>query len=112
MAPVPSKVRIIAGPRNTSFDGHISDLVQQEGYGAERIYFGITSRPRADEVRRRMRRAGQHLGVAVKAFWKPCPGCDLGGPGCRYHVYYSAYDPDVARAYMAQQAADARRKRK
>ena len=44
---MPSKVRIIAGPRNTSFDSYIRDLVSQEGYGAERTYFGITDQDRA-----------------------------------------------------------------
>lgn len=108
---MPTQVRIIAGPRNTSFDRYISELVEQEGYGAERQYFGITTPERADEVRRRMRRAGQHLGVSVKAFWKECTGCSNGGTGCRFHVYYTAYDPDAARKYKAGQATSSKPRR-
>lgn len=102
---MPSQVRIIAGPRNTSFDSFIRDLVQQDGYAAERTYFGITDQDRAETVRRRMKRAGTHLGVSVKAFWKPCTGCEHGGKECRFHVYYSAYDPAAAREYKQQQSA-------
>jgi len=102
-------VRIIAGPRNKSFDQFIRDLIDQDGYGAEREYFGIENPDRAETVRRRMKRAGTHLGVSVKAFWKECPGCNNGGPSCRYHVFFTAYDPDVARQYKQKQVASARR---
>ena len=108
---MPTQVRIIAGPRNTSFDGHIRDLVDQEGYGAERLYFGITDQDRADKIRKAMKQAGRHLGHSVKAFWEPCSGCQLGGRECRFHVRYSAYDPAVAKRYKAQQSAKARRNR-
>lgn len=98
-----TKVRIIAGPRNTSFDDHIRKLVEEEGFGRERQYFGIEDPERAEVVRRRMRTAGQHLGVSIKAFWKECTGCANGGPSCRFHVYYTAYDPAVARDYKSKQ---------
>lgn len=101
---MPSKVRIIAGPRNTSFDSYIRDLVEQDGFGVERTYFGITKPERAEEVRRRMKRAGSHLGVSVKAFWSECKGCKNGGADCRYHVSFTAYDPDDARRYKQQQS--------
>src|SRR5947208_3195392 len=97
-------VRIIAGPRNTSFDRYIAELLREEGYGRERTYFGITNQDRAETIRRRMKTAGKHLDVSVKAFWKECPGCENGGPDCRFHVYYSAYDKDSARKYRAEMA--------
>lgn len=106
---MPHQVRIIAGPRNTSFDGHITELIQQEGYGAERIYFGVTNQDRAEKIRRGMRQAGRHLGHSVKAFWEPCSGCKNGGRDCRFHIRYSAYDPEEAKRYKAQQATKARR---
>jgi hypothetical protein len=110
---VPSQVRIISGPRNTSFDHYIADLVQQEGYGAERDYFGCPTQERADDVRRRLRQAGRHLGTSVKAFWTPCPGnCGNGGPDCRFHVKFTAYDPAVARRYKAGQAQQQSRSRR
>lgn len=102
---MPSQVRIISGPRNTSFDHFIADLVEQDGYGSERNYFGITSQERADEVRRRLRQAGRHLGVSVKAFWYGCTGCQNGGHDCRFHVSFTAYDPGEARRYKAGKAA-------
>jgi hypothetical protein len=108
---MPSKVRIIAGPRNTSFDSYIRDLIAQDGYGKERTYFGITDQDRADKVRRAMRQAGKHLNLSVKAFWQPCSGCRNGGRDCRFHVLYSAYDPGEAKRYKEQQAAITRRKR-
>lgn len=101
---MPSQVRIIAGPRNTSFDSYIRDLVEQDGFGVERTYFGITEPDRAETVRRRMKRAGTHLGVSVKAFWKPCKGCSNGGKECRFHVLFTAYDPEQARQYKQKQA--------
>lgn len=107
---MPTAARIIAGPRNTSFDRYVSELVQEEGYGAERQYFGITGAERADEVRRKMRRAGMHLGISVKAFWKECTGCPNGGADCRYHVYYTAYDPTEARRYKESQTRSSRPK--
>lgn len=97
-------VRIIAGPRNTAFDRFVADLVSEEGYGRERTYFGITTPDRAETVRRRMKSAGQHLGVAVKAYWSECSGCANGGAGCRFHVLYTAYDMNDARAYRARMA--------
>ena len=105
---MPSKVRIIAGPRNRDYDDYISDLVEQEGYGRERQYFGCVTQEEADKVRKGLRQAGRHLGVSVKAFWVECQGCELGGPSCAYHVKFSAYHPDAARDYKARQLKAAR----
>jgi hypothetical protein len=101
---VPNKVRIIAGPRNTDFDGYIEKLVSERGYGVEREYFGIPTEERASEVRRRFRQAGRHLGVAVKAYWTTCTGCEQGGKSCAAHVHFSAYPPEAARRYMEGKA--------
>lgn len=85
--------------KDDSWDHHIASLIEQAGFGREREYFGIETPERAREVRQKMVTAGNHLGVSVKAFWKDCAGCQNGGPVCRFHVYFTAYDRDVARAY-------------
>lgn len=100
---MPSQVRIISGPRDQSWDRYIARLIQERGYGHEREYVGIADERRADEVRRKLRTAGKHHGVSVKAFWKACGGCDA-GEDCAYHVSYTAYDPASARAYKDRQA--------
>lgn len=97
---MPTQVRIIAGPRDKSFDHFIQELLDEDGFGVEREYFGIEDQSRADLVRRKLRTAGRHLDVSVKAFWAECQGCPNGGPTCRYHVKFTAYDPDEARKYM------------
>lgn len=104
---MPDRVRFIAGPRNTDWDDYVRRLVQERGYGHERQYVGITTRERADEIRRRLRTAGRHLGVAVKAFWQECEGCEHGGEGCAFHVLYTAFHPDDARRYKARQTGRA-----
>jgi hypothetical protein len=100
-----TQARIIAGARDRNFDHYIADLVEGEGFGTQREYYGIENADRAEVVRRKLRTAGAHLGVSVKAFWGECGGCANGGPSCRYHVYFTAYDPDAARAYKQKQAA-------
>jgi hypothetical protein len=100
---MPSKVRIISR-RDDSFNHHIASLVEEDGFGAERTYFGIQTPERAEEVRRKMKTAGRHLEVSVKAYWRECEGCPDGGPECRYHVQFSAYDPAEAKAFMARKA--------
>ena len=101
---MPSQVRIISGPRDQSWDRYVARLIQERGFGHERHYVGITDEKRADEVRRKLRTAGRHHGVSIKAFWLPCKGCEHGGPDCAYHVSYTAYDLASARAYKGQQA--------
>lgn len=95
--------------RDTTFDEFLRGLLAERGFGAEREYYGITSEERAREVRQKFRTAGRHLQVSVKAFWSDCSGCDNGGPDCRYHVHFSAYDPEKARAYMARKSKAAGR---
>jgi hypothetical protein len=100
-----TQARIIAGSRDRNFDRYIQDLVDADGYGVQREYYGIENADRAEVVRRKLRTAGTHLGHSVKAFWGECAGCDNGGPSCRYHVYFTAYDTEAARAYKQKQAA-------
>jgi len=104
MAPATSSLRYISR-RAESFDRYIREQVDQSGFGVEHEYFGITSPDRAEEVRRGLRRAGKHLGVAVKAFTKDCAGCRLGGRDCRHHIMYTSYDLAAAREYMRSKAA-------
>jgi len=94
--------RIIAGPRNTNFDRYIADLVRDRGYGFERVWHGVDDQHRADQLRRRLKQAGRHLGISVKAYWLEISGCPLSGGKCPYHVYYTAYDKPAARAYKRQ----------
>jgi hypothetical protein len=100
---MPSKVRIIS-KRDDSFDHFIESLVNEDGFGAERTYFGITTQERANEVRNKLKTAGRHHEVSVKAYWNECGGCPEGGPECRFHVLFTAYEPDKAKAYMATKA--------
>lgn len=101
---MPQQVRIIAGPRDHSWDSFIADLVTSRGYGHEREYVGVVSEQRAEEIRRKLRTAGKHHGVSVRVFWKPCKGCKSGGADCAYHVCYTAFDPAAARAWKARQS--------
>jgi hypothetical protein len=106
---MPDRVRIISRPVR-HFDRYIDALVEEEGFGREREYVGITTQERADEVRRGLRTAGRHRGVSVKAYWTPCGGCAAGGAACAWHVHFSAYDPEDARAYKERQARLAARR--
>ena len=90
------------GPADLTWDPFINKLISERGYGYERIYFGVTTPERAEQVRRGLRGAGRHLDVAVKAFWEKCPGCEPGGADCRYHVRYTAYSKEAARAFKEQ----------
>src|SRR5262245_12882005 len=85
------------------FERYIRDLIDRRGLRAEgSYYYGITSVSRARQVRQAFRDAGRSLEVAVKAYWTECPGCAHGGPACRYHVHYTAYD--LAEAMAVRQA--------
>jgi hypothetical protein len=92
------------------FEQYIRDLIDRRGLRVEGSYYhGITSVSRARQVRQAFRDAGRSLEVAVKAYWTECPGCAQGGPACRYHVHYTAYDLAEARAVRQarREAADA-----
>lgn len=106
---MPDQVRIIS-KTDRRFDRYIDDLVADRGYGRERIYAGVEDQEKADEVRRKLRAAGRHRGVSVKAYWRPCEkrGRCPAGASCRFHVHYSAYKPDDARAYKERLARQAR----
>lgn len=102
---MPSKVRIISPKNSAQWDDLIRDAARS--LGNENTYFGIVNNERADKVRRGLRTAGRHIGVAVKAYWKECPEagrCSLGGNDCQFHVYYTVFDMDTARSYKARAA--------
>lgn len=105
---MPSPVRIISGPRDESWDRYIRRLVDERGFGHEREYYGIETEDRARTVRSKLRTAGRHQGVSVRAFWRQCGGCDNGGPSCAYHVHYACFTAAAARAYKARQARQPR----
>ena len=102
---MPSKVRIISERNSAKWDDIIQSLIDAGAWGNEQTYFGIEDPERADKIRRAFKTAGRHKGVSVKSFWKECAGCKDGGAECRYHVYYTIYDMDVARQYKSKQAA-------
>lgn len=110
---MPSQVRIIS-PRNSSrWDDLVRDVLRGGQLGQEQDYFGCVSQERADQVRRALRTASKHQGAGSKVFWYKCPDparCH-GGAGCRYHVSWTIYDLDAARAYRASQSQDPRRRR-
>ncbi len=95
------RTRYITRHRTTDFDSYVQHLVEEEGFGVERHYFGCETEERAREVRRGLRRGATHLGVSLRAYWGPCPGCKNGGPECRYHVYITAFAPEDAKRHMA-----------
>lgn len=104
---MPSQVRIIRERNSSQWDDLVRDAITRGAYGTEHDYFGITTQDRADKIRRAIRTAGGHLGVGRKVYWKECPTpgkCANGGPDCAFHVYYTIYDLDEARAFKVQQA--------
>ena len=102
---MPSKVRIIQQRNSRQWDELVDDVLARRALGTEHEYFGITDPERADKIRRALRTAAKRQQVGAKVYWKECQGCANGGADCRYHVYYTLYDMDVARRYKADQAA-------
>ena len=103
---MPQQVRMpryVSQRNSSSWDDIIRGLVDGAKHGQEQTYFGITNENRAQEVYRKLRTAAQHQGVGRKVFWYGCKGCNEGGRECRYHVSFTIYDIDEARAYRAQQ---------
>jgi len=103
---MPDQVRIVQ-KKDARFDDYVSKLIAERGYGRERVYAGLVDEEAADEIRRKLRAAGRHLGVAVKAFYEPCPdrsGRCAAGHECRFHVRYSAFQMADARSYKAKLA--------
>lgn len=108
---MPSQVRIIRERNSAQWDDLVRDVLQRVAWGVEDDYFGIETQARADKVRRAIRTAGGHQGCGRKVYWKECPTpgqCANGGPGCRFHVYYTLFPMDAARTYKAEQAARTR----
>lgn len=105
---MPDKVRIVQR-KDRRFDAYIEELITSRGYGHERAYAGVESQELAAEVRRKLRTAGRHLGVAVRAFWEPCskPGRCPAGASCRFHVRYAAFQLEDARTYKAKASGNA-----
>jgi len=101
---MPDKVRIVQR-KDDRFDDYLRDLVASRGYGHERIYAGVRAQEAADEIRRKLRAAGKHVGVSVRVFFEPCPtpGHCKAGSDCAFHVRYTAFKIDDARRYKARQ---------
>lgn len=101
-----TRVRIISGPADRSYDHFINDIIASGNWEVDHEYFGIRDEERAKQIRSKIKTAGRHMKppVAVKSFYSKCEGCDNGGEDCQYHVTYAIYDMDKARAYKAKQA--------
>lgn len=102
---MPSKVRIISPKNSSQWD----DLVRGAPLRKEHVYGGIVTNDRADKVRRSIRTAARHLGLASKVFWSECPDpakCQF-GTDCAFHVSYTTFDMEEARSYKARAAQQA-----
>jgi hypothetical protein len=102
---MPSQVRIIQQRNSAEWGNLIQDVIKRDAYGQEHFYFGVTDPERADKIRRALRTAGKRLQVGTRVYWSECTGCTEGGADCRFHVNYTVFDMEQARAYMAQQSA-------
>ena len=104
---MPSQVRMpryVSKQNSASWDDIIKAVISAGKLGDENTYYGIVSEERASEVYRKLRTAATHQGDGRKVFYYPCTGCDNGGPECRYHVSFTLFDMETARAYKANQA--------
>jgi hypothetical protein len=101
---MPTQVRIISQRNSASWDDLIRHLADNGAWEQQQTYFGCTTQDRAEKVRRALRTAARRLGHAIKAYWYECSGCANGGPDCRYHVSFTLYDIEAARAYKAASA--------
>ena len=94
--------------------GHLRDLIEDRGYGAEAVLHGIVSEHRAEVWRLAFKRAGRRLGVAVWGVWhycgtgRDCEGghlyCQRAGLGHGWHLHVKAFEMAAARAFMEQKA--------
>lgn len=105
---MPSQVRIIRERNSRQWDELVEDVLGRGAHGLEHEYFGITDPERADKVRRALRTAAKRKQVGAKVFWKECGGCANGGAECKFHVFYTLYDMETARAYKASQSQQQR----
>jgi hypothetical protein len=104
---MPQQVRMpryISQRNSAQWDDIIRSIVNAGKLGEENTYFGITTEERAHEVHRKLKTAAAHQGIARKVFWYPCNGCTDGGKDCRYHVSFTLFDMEAARAYKARQS--------
>ena len=107
---MPSQVRIIQRRNAPEWDDKVAGWHAQFGYDSEQVYGGVGSQERADEIRRKIRTAAKRAGLSARVYWKPCDGrgrCAFGAD-CSHHVYFSFYDPAVAREFKAKQAQQQR----
>lgn len=103
---MPSQVRMpryVSQKNSTQWDDVIRAVSGK--LGEESTYFGCATEERATEVYRKLKTAATHQGFGRKVFYYPCAGCKDGGQDCRYHVSFTLYDMETARAYKAQQSA-------
>lgn len=106
---MPSQVRIISRRNSGEWDRLVREAMAAKRLRTEHDYFGITTEARAETVRRALRTAGRHQGVGAKVYYQECdsPGrCAYGGPDCLYHVKYTIYPLDEARAFKARAGRD------
>lgn len=103
---MPNQVRIISQRNSAKWDDIIGDLMRGNTWRAEQTYGGITNQDRADRVRRCLRTAAKHKGIAAKVYWNECdqPGKCMFGDDCAFHVKYSIFPLEEARNYKSQQA--------
>ncbi len=105
---MPQQVRMpryISQRNSASWDDIVRAVVSAGKLGQENTYYGIADESRAHEIFRKLRTAASHQGLGRKVFWYGCTGCKDGGPECRFHVSFTLFDLETARAYKAQQAA-------
>lgn len=108
---MPSQVRIISKRNSAQWDDLVADVVGKRAWSTEHTYGGISSNERADQVRRAIVTAARRKNVGKKVFWYACadkPRCKFGSD-CQYHVSYTIYPIEDARAYRAQQSKSRRR---
>lgn len=103
---MPNQVRIISPRNSREWDSIIEGVRSRGQLKQEQTYGGITDEERADKVRRCLRTAARHLGVASKVYWHKCDAkgpCSF-GDDCGYHVKFTIYDLAEARGYKQQQS--------
>ena len=104
---MPSQVRIISRPNSREWDDIIDRAVKNNAWREENTYWTTDGEARADDIRKKLRTAGRHLGVAVKAYYAPCPdrGHCRHNAECTHHVYYTIFPLEEAREYKRKQAS-------
>lgn len=107
---MPNQVRIISARNSREWDNIIDGVRSRGEWKQEQTYGGVADEQRADKVRRCLRTAAKHLGIAAKVYWHQCDAkgkCEFGSD-CGYHVKFTIYDLDEARNYKQQQGRQRR----